>query len=139
MSLPVFRRFSVQDIPNAPDWVTNITQPLNLFCETTVSALNKNLTVGENVQGQKYTVSFATDAGYTTGSFPTIGFQYTGGGQPNCCIVGQIVRNDGQPILTAVSVSNWSLNINVAPAQVIVNYIAGLENSTKYTMTLLVI
>jgi len=140
MSLPVFRRFAVQDIPNAPDWITQILSPLNIFCETTVSSLNKNLTIGQNVQGMKYTVSFSTGADYLTGTFSPIQFAYTSNGQPNCCILGSITRTDSTtPMLSAVSVVNWQLNINVNPAQVIISYIAGLDINARYTATFLVI
>lgn len=139
MTLPVFRRFSLQDIPNAPNWITNILTPLNLFCETTVSSLNKNLTIGTNVQGQKFSTSFVTPSDYLTGGFPTLSFAYTGGGQPNCLMIGSIERSDGTQLLNVVSVNSWFLNINQSPAQVTINYIAGLSVSTKYNVTFLVV
>jgi hypothetical protein len=135
--LPIFRRFSRQDAPMAPEWIDGVFGPLNVFCETTVQTLNKNLAVGTNVQGQKYTTSFTTDS---SGLLSTsITFKYTGGGQPDCCIVGRIVAADGSPVTTSVVVSNWSLNINTAVPTVVVGYISGLVANTKYTITLLVI
>lgn len=139
MTLPVFRRFTLQDIPNAPNWMTNVLTPLNLFCETTVSSLNKNLTIGTNVQGQKFSTSFVTPTDYMAGGFPTVQFAYTGGGQPNCLLLGSIAKADGTQLLSAVSINDWFLNINTSPFQVTVNYIAGLSASTKYNVTFLVI
>ena len=133
--LPVFRRFSVQEVPDAPEWIEQVFNPLNLFCETTVATLNKGLTFGENVQGQIYSTSFTTSATYNTGDFPTITFNYTGGGQPLNCVIGRIQKTDGVKIITSVMVSDWNLNLNKSPAEVTINYIAGLENSKKYNVT----
>jgi len=59
--LPTFRRFTQSDIPSAPNWISNVFGPLNTFCEQTVQVLNRNLIIGENVQGQKFTASVTTD------------------------------------------------------------------------------
>jgi hypothetical protein len=140
MSLPVYRRFGIQDYPQAPDWLADVFSPLNVFCETTVSSLNKNLTIGQNVQGQSYSVNFTTLADYATGGFTPITFQYTSNGQPKNCILGKITRTDGENILEAVSIAgNWTLNINTSPYHVQINYVAGLQPSTKYSMNILVL
>jgi hypothetical protein len=139
MALPVYRRFSIQDIPNAPNWAEQVFVPLNLFCETSVAAMNKNLTIGDNVQGMKYSVSFVTPADYATGGFNTIVFNYTSNGQPNNLIIGSIARNDGALMLSPISINKWTLNINTSPAKVTVDYIAGLAASTKYNVNFLVI
>jgi hypothetical protein len=137
--LPVFRRFSTADIPTAPNWINNILNPLNVFCETTVQSLNKNLVIGTNVQGQKYTTTFTTLATYAVGDFTPITFQYTGGGQPNCLLLGNITRADGAAILLPVMVSNWMLNLNTNPFTLTVKYIAGLDPSVKYNVVFLAI
>lgn len=137
--LPVYRRFSIQDYAKAPDWLGQLFQPLNLFSETTVQTLNKNLLIGENVQGQKYTTTFTTPADYLTGGFQQITFTYTGGGQPDCCLVGSITRSDGLPILFPVTSPGWSLNNNTNPFTVVINYVAGLDPSIIYTATFLVL
>lgn len=134
--IPVFRRFAIGDFPTAPEWMTNVFGPLNVFAETTVQTLNKNLTVGENVQGQKFTTSFTTDA---SGLITPIVFSYTGGGQPNCCLIGAISRSDGVAITNPVTITDWFLNINVSPFRATIGYITGLDPSTKYNVTFLVI
>lgn len=137
--LPVFKRFTISDTPNAPNWLESVYGPLNLFCEQTVQTLNKNLTFGGNVQGQKFSVALTTPSDYATGGFQPISFSYTGGGQPNCCLVGQISRQDGTRILSPVVVTDWLMNINTSPYTVNINYIAGLAASTKYNVTLVVL
>ena len=135
--LPVFRRFSIADIPGSPEWLNNVLGPLNTFCEQTVQTLNKNLTVGANIQGSKYSTTFSTTAGYAGGDFTPIVYQYNGGGQPSCLLIGQISESTGATILTPVTITSWTPNINVSPILINVNYIAGLTASKKYTITLL--
>ena len=140
MSLPVFRRFSQADVPTAPNWIQQVFGPLNIFCEQTVQILNKNLVIGENVQGMKYTTSFTTLSTYMSASdFSPITFNFTSGGQPNCCMIGQISRADGVVITTPSMVTSWFLNINQNPALVTINFIAGLAANTKYNITFVVI
>jgi hypothetical protein len=139
MALPVFRRFSLQDIPDAPNWIEQIITPLNLFCETTVTALNKNLTVGQNLQGAIYSTTFTTVTNYTAGTFTPIIFAYNGGGQPKNVIIGNLNRVDGELILTPFSLTAWHLNINTSPFTVNVDYIAGLNVGVKYNVTFFVV
>lgn len=134
--LPVFRRFAAGDYPTAPDWLPLIFNPLNTFAETTVATLNKNLTIGQNVQGLKYSTSFTSNS---LGEISPIVFQYTGGGQPDCCVIGQITKTDGTTITTPIAITDWSLNINTSPFLVTVNYLSVLESSKRYNVTFLVI
>ena len=69
MALPVFRRFSIADIPSAPSWLESVFPPLNLFCEGTINALTKNLVIGQNVQGGKYSTQIKTPSDYISGGF----------------------------------------------------------------------
>ena len=134
MSLPVFRRFASSDVPTAPNWINNIFNPLNIFCEQTVDALNKNLVIGENVQGQKFSYTFTTDPYYSTGTFTAIKLQYTGGGNPSCLLIGQVVG-----VLASTPFVSWSLNLNTNPYTVLISNISGLQNSTKYTINFVIL
>ena len=134
-ALPVFRRFTVSDYPTAPEWASQMFNPLNLFCEGTIQSLNKGLVLGQNIQGQKFTTSFTTLSGYAAGDFTTISFAYTGSGQPDCLLIGNISKADGSTILLPVSITSWYLNINVSPYQLTVKYVAGLVANTKYNIT----
>jgi len=134
--LPVFRRFSTGDFPTAPDWLANLFNPLNTFAETTVTTLNKNLVVGQNVQGQKYSTSFRTDAFEL---FSPITFRYTGGGQPDCCLIGNITKSDGTTIGNPVAITGWNLNINTNPFTVSITNMSVLDADTQYNVTFLVI
>lgn len=138
MTLPVFRRFSLEDIPDAPEWIEQVIVPLNLFCETTVSTLNKNLTVGQNVQGTIYTTSFFTPSDYNFNGMAPISFAYDGGGQPRVCLIGRLWKVNGTKILSPWQLVDWSLNINTSPFRVNIAHIAGLEAQTRYNVTFLV-
>lgn len=136
-NIPVFRRFTISDYPNAPDYMAQMFTPLNTFCEQTVSILNRNVAIGENVQGQKFQVRFTTDANYATGTFTPILFNYTGSGQPDQLLVGRVNNVSGATILTPVTVTNWFLNINKSPAVITINYIAGLAANETYVVSLI--
>lgn len=132
--LPVFRRFTSSDVPTAPNWINYIFNPLNIFCEQTVQALNKNLVIGENVQGQKYSYTFTTDPLYVAGTFQTIKLQYTGGGTPNCLMIGQV-----SGVLLATPYVSWNLNLNTNPYTINITSISGLTGSQKYTINFVVL
>ena len=138
--LPTFRRFTQADVPTAPNWVNAIFNPLNVFCEQTVQAFKQGLTIGENVQGMKFTTTYTPLVTYpATADFVPITFAYTGGGRPDCCLVGQAVRADGIIQAEPLQVVNWYLNLNTNPYTVVIKYISGLQYPTKYTITFLVI
>jgi hypothetical protein len=124
------RRFNKSDLPTAPNWVETIFNPLNVFCEQTTNAFDKNLTFGENVQGQKYAVQFDTDI------FQPIKLAYTGGGQPTSLQIGQIYKTDNSEMITKIDILDWKLNINTQPFQIIINKLSNLEAGKQYKMTL---
>jgi hypothetical protein len=136
--LPVFRRFAAADYPTAPSWLGGMFASLNVFCETVVQTLTKNLVIGQNVQGMKYTTSFTTLSDYATGGFTPITFTYTGGGIPDCCIIGSINKTSGAAVYTG-AVITWTINKNVNPPTITINYIHGLEVTSTYNITFLVV
>jgi len=87
----------------------------------------------------KYTTTFKTNVDYLVGVFQPITFQYTGGGQPNCCLLGNINTTNGTLIIFPVSITAWQMNINSNPFTIIINYVAGLDPETEYTATFLVL
>lgn len=137
MALPVFRRLTIADIPDTPEWMNGVFGILNLFGETTVQVLNKGLTIGDNVQGSVYNISINTSTGYATGDFTPITYRYSSGGRPASLLIGQITDSSGALILAPVSVTSWFLNLNTSPPTITVNYIAGLSPNKRYNITLL--
>jgi len=139
--IPVFRRFSQADVPTAPNWIAYIFSPLNTFCEQVVQALTKNLVIGENVQGMKYTFSFTTGTppGPGFGIFTPMKFLYTGGGRPDCLIIGNISRADGVPLQWSVPQITWDLNLNTNPYTINITNIGNLDANVRYTVTVVVL
>jgi hypothetical protein len=54
-------------------------------------------------------------------------------------MIGNISRTDGTLMLLPPAVTGWSMNINKNPFLITINYIAGLDNSTQYNITLVAI
>ena len=67
MKLPTIKKILREDLKEAPSWVNGLIDPLNSFMETVYQALNKNITLSENV------ASFVTEFTYTTPSGYPIG------------------------------------------------------------------
>ncbi len=136
VKLPVYRKFRLANIPDAQPWVNDMYSNLNLFGEQIESAF-KNGTDINMVQGAKFSTTFTTSATYNTGDFQNILFKYSGAGTPDCFLIGNISRQDGQVILIPPVITNVFLNNNLNPPVVTVGYIAGLSNSTTYNITIL--
>lgn len=137
--LPTFRRFNKSDFPASPNWFNNIFDSLNAYCEQTNSLLDQGLTIGQNVQGQKFSITFTTSASYSSGNFTPLTYSYTGGGKPNCLMIGQINRVDRVSITSPVSITDWTMNTNKSPYLITINYIAGLAANTQYNVTMVII
>lgn len=133
--LPTIKRVLRQDLGrDVPSWVDSLLSPLNQFMEEIYSALNKSLTIPENVQGQKITLNFKTLSNYTTKNFTEIVFRNNLGKRMNLILVGNIVKvNDPSHKFDSVFVS-WYDN---GDGTVTIRYISGLENSSEYNITLL--
>jgi hypothetical protein len=139
--IPVFRRFTQGDVPTAPNWINYIFNPLNTFCEQVVQALTKNLVIGENVQGMKYTFTFTTgvpSGGLGEGVFLPVKFQYTGGGKPSCLMLGQLTNNMGSVLLSS-PIIEWNLDVNTNPYTINITNIHNLDQNIKYTATVVVL
>lgn len=66
MKLPSQKKILREDLRDAPPWITNVIDPVNSFMESVYQALNKNITVTENIS------SFIQELNYTTTSaYPT--------------------------------------------------------------------
>ena len=137
--LPIFTRFSKADIPNAPDWISVILDPLNIFCETVVNLLNKNLKIGQNVQGMIYSTSFTTPSDVGLAHNPWIVFNYSGNGTPSCVLIGQVTLSNGDPINDPILVKQWRLNQNKSPYQIEIVDLYNLMNNATYNITFLVL
>lgn len=131
MRLPTQKKILREDVNDAKDLI----DPLNSFMESVYQALNKNITLQENIASFVYELSYSTPATYPTGVLPV-------------SILNQLrTRPIGVQVLQAVEKSTY----DPAPGPVFVPWaensaggislrtITGLEASKTYLIRLLVV
>ena len=119
---------------NYPSWFNSLLDPFNQFFAQVYNNLN-NITIGDNLLGKFVTQSFTTGATYTSGVFPDVSFSADIKKIVESCQIAQISRDDGIIITDVISVPQW----NFTNGTCTINYIAGLDNSTKYTVRFLIL
>lgn len=117
--------------------VSNNIQSLVSVLREVHTALRNNLTLGDNVIGAFPQINVATAATYTGGTFQPIvlPWAYADKKSPQSVIVAQVINPSNQQdrLLSSVTCQNWTYD---SVKQVInISYIAGLNNSSKYTIT----
>lgn len=101
-TLPTVRRILAEKFPSLK-WMPELLDPLNSFIEQTVQALNRQLTVDQNMAG-------AFVIAEVDGIYP-LKLQWTLKVRPKWVVVGAVARVDGVPcsISEALQVQ-WSFN-----------------------------
>jgi hypothetical protein len=135
-SLPTIKRIQRQDMgSNIPEWVDGLLSPLNQFMEEIYSAMNRNLTIPENVKGQFIELEFKTLANYTNQSaFTELTVLNKTGQKLRALLLSQITKKTNpRHNFTTVNI-NWVDNNN---GTITIYFISGLENSTDYKVVLL--
>jgi hypothetical protein len=132
------QRINQEDLPGAPAWVGGLISPINLFIQSTNSALAGNLQLGTNVNAQINKVTFITNSNYINGNaatFTPITFKSTLSFQQRILLIGQIniIAAQTQYIANTVAISDWTDNNGV----ISINFIAGLSPNTEYSLTTL--
>ncbi len=67
LKLPSQKKILREDIKEAPTWINGIVEPLNSFMETTYQALNKNITLTENIASFIKEITYRTNSTYPMG------------------------------------------------------------------------
>lgn len=126
-ALPPIKRITKEDLGGAPAWIDRLLYPLNLFLNTIYGALNKNITLSENIDCQL--ASFTVIAGAAAIN-NTAKFMLTLKHPPTMLIVGsaQKVTGNYTPIAAAVTV-DW----NYDGSAINITAITGLTNGSTYT------
>ena len=136
--LPLIKRILKEDLPEAPDWVTRLLYPLNLFFENVYNALDGNITFGENIESQSKQITFTTSSTYdgSQANFETISFPNELRRAPNGLILLQITQIEGTfTSITTAPFVNW-LNVNNI---INIYLITGLTASKSYRLKILLI
>lgn len=55
MKTPELQRLILEEFPDQQEWIENLLSPINLFFQTVVNALNKQLTFSDNIDCEFYT------------------------------------------------------------------------------------
>lgn len=137
--LPSVKRLVREDIPNAPEWIDTLIDPLNTFMEEVYYALDRDLTLNENIIGGVSTIQFKTRSDYTTAVDPLDGWEIQKlfdpiSVKPEFVGIGQITDRDEFTIITAPVSLSWDW----LDGEVRIKYIAGLTDSKRYEIKLLI-
>jgi len=127
--IPIQQQLSRQDFPEAPDWISKLLYPLQLFMTTVIRALTNKLTLQDNFSFVKNEVKFI--AGVTS-SDNTISFLWKLPRQPIELTI-HITRSDG--IYDVIfPVPSW----NLVGDSIKINGIQGLTSGVEYNIVTVV-
>lgn len=131
--LPPQKRIVKEDLQEAPAWVSRLLDPINSFMESVYAALDRDLTVGENVSGETKTFQIKAGAAATDNTFT---FTTTSKRTPKHVIPSRVekVASVYEPLGVAVGI-DWRFDAG----QIIIASIAGLTTGSTYNITLLVL
>jgi len=138
-TLPSINNINKEDIPDAPAWVESLINPLNTFMREVYYALDRDLTINENMIGAIRTISFTTRSDYLTAPVKEDGWvqqSITGpiNVKPSIVALGKITDTATFKVTTSPTGIDWDyLNNDLR-----INYIAGLKPSTRYEVILLI-
>lgn len=133
--LPTVKSIRREDIgPEAPDWVDNLLGPLTTFMEAIYSALNKQITFQENIACTIREFQFSTSSTHTTGDFEAITFPSGLKTKPIGCMILQILNTSNASVIKQAVSLHWE----DLSGTITIRYISGLDDSTKYSMRVLV-
>lgn len=132
MKLPTIKKILREDVKDAPSWIGGIIDPVNTFMENVYTALNKNISLTDNIS------SFIKEITYRTPSTYPMGVE-------NVSFVNQLrTRATGVLVMqcfdnadyTPVATSNiaWVEDVN----GIVIHTILGLSASKSYTVRLAV-
>lgn len=129
---PSIQRFYSDDYKEAPNWFKqNFLNTLNLFVFPTYNALNKNLTVGENLNMNYPVISVI---GSSTPTNNTASFLNPIEGNPTgVTVLNVVVTNTATPTFPASTIQVfWSFD----GTSIDIGSITGLSDGVSYEITL---
>lgn len=136
MKPPILDRLRVEDIPKAPDWFKNrVLYIINRFLESVVQILTKNVTFQDNFDAQIYTDTINA-AGLTSG----YKFKITTNNKPIGLFIMKINKTtDLYTTFTQAPFPLWEYQDDNGLRQIVIHDILGIDNSSDYNVTLLVV
>ncbi len=125
--------FSKEDFPEQAGWIDRLLRPLNGFIGSTAAALNRGLTLDENIQGQIQELIITT-VDPVTDSFPAY-FSVKSANKPRIVILGAAeAMDDAQHIFSSPPVCTWGF---ASDGQVRISHVTGLSPGIRYKLRFL--
>jgi len=128
-----------EDFKEAPDWIIGLLTPLNSFMSSVYYALDNQLTFSENISSAIKELSFTTRSDYSSADPKTDGWEDRKIYNPLS------VKPQGVILVKIVDLTNYKVitdPVNVfwdyLDSYVLIKYITGLDDSTKYKVNFLI-
>lgn len=136
--LPIYKRILRQDLPDLPDSIGGLIQPINSFMESVWNGLNKTLTFSDNFQSFQKSLEFTTGAAYTAGTWETLVFAIPDSFKVRVSgvLVLQLLPQD---MADVVNVSGLYVAWQEVERTIQIPWIGGLDDSTTYNVSFLVV
>lgn len=129
MRIPIQQQISRQDFPDAPNWISGLLYPLNLFMTIVIQALRNQLTIQENMSVVVNDLTFVAKASDDLNVFS---FLWELNRQP-IELTMHVTRTDGT-YDSIYPVPSWNLVGN----SIQINGIQGLTNGVSYKIVTVV-
>lgn len=123
MKIPIQQQLSRQDFPDAPNWLSDLLYPLNLFMTIIVNALRSQLTLQDNFSCTINEVNLVAKA---SANLNTFSFLWELNRQP-IELTMHVTRTDGV-YESIYAVPSW----NLVGDSIQINGIQGLTNTVSY-------
>lgn len=137
-NLPTTRRITQEELQGEPEQqIETMVRPINLFFESLYTALNKDLTVQENMDAQVTTVRFKVPEDYPSlDAWVDINFQLEMKRTPSGAHVLHLEEVDN---LTEVHDQPVWADVKFIPGEASIKYITGVQPCRSYNITLLIL
>lgn len=129
MKIPIQHQISRQDIPEAPDWISSLLYPLQLFMTLVITALRNQLTLQDNLSCVINEITFVAQASADLNVFS---FQWGKDRQP-VELTMHVTKADGS-YESIYPVPSW----NLIGTSIQINGIQGLTNGVSYKIVTVV-
>lgn len=123
MKIPIQQQLSRQDFPDAPNWISDLLYPLQLFMNIVVNALRNQITLQDNVS---CVINDLTFVGKASANLNTFSFLWELNRQP-IELTMHVTRSDGN-YESIYPVPSWNLIGN----SIQINGIQGLTTGVSY-------
>lgn len=125
--LPKIRRFLKEDFADQSDWIGKLFMPLNQFLDSVYRALNRGITINENIAGQ-IRVNLTVTQGRP------VRFSYSAPGRPAIVLLGALTPINNAQMPTEHPFVDWIFDSGT----IVIRSISGLEAGKSYNANILI-